>query len=123
MTKITFPLLLVNFKTYPQGTGKKALHLAKICEKVMTESGICVAAAVQATDIHLIASSVEIPVLAQHIDSIKPGSNTGHILAEAIKEAGAIGTLVNHSERRIKLSEIDTILQIAKEKNFFKCLR
>jgi triosephosphate isomerase len=34
-------------------------------------------------------------------------------LAEAVKAAGASATLLNHSERRIKISEIEEILSIA----------
>src|SRR5205807_10657988 len=49
-----------------------------------------------------------------HVDSIKPGAYTGHILAEAVKAAGASGTILNHSERRIKISEIEEALSLAK---------
>ena len=122
MTKITYPLLLVNFKTYSQATGKNAVKLAKTCEKVMKETGVCIAVAVQATDIHLVASEVDIPVFAQHIDPIQPGSNTGQIMIDAVKEAGAIGTLINHSERRIKLSSIDEILALTKKHELFSCV-
>ena len=72
MNQVTYPLILVNFKTYLQSSGKKALELAKICEKVSKETGVCIAVAVQAIDIRMIASSVNIPVFAQHIDPIKP---------------------------------------------------
>ncbi|MEM2102609.1 MAG: triose-phosphate isomerase, partial [Candidatus Bathyarchaeia archaeon] len=34
MLKIQTPLILVNFKTYLEGTGKKAVELAKKAEKV-----------------------------------------------------------------------------------------
>ncbi len=122
MTKITYPLILVNFKTYLQGTGKKALELAKICEKVMNETDICIAAAIQAADLRLITENVEIPIFSQHIDPITPGSNTGHILVETIKETGAIGTLINHSERKIKLVSIDKIIQLAKNYGLFTCV-
>ncbi|MBK5112503.1 MAG: triose-phosphate isomerase [Candidatus Heimdallarchaeota archaeon] len=122
MSKITYPLLLVNFKTYPQGTGKKALELAKICEKVMKKTDVCIAVALQATDIRMISSEVDIPVFAQHIDPITPGSNTGHTLVGAIKEAGAVGTLINHSERKIKLASIDKILRLTKEFDLFSCV-
>jgi triosephosphate isomerase (TIM) len=37
---------------------------------------------------------------------VKPGAHTGHVLAEALKSAGAEGTLVNHSERRVSLSTV-----------------
>ncbi len=122
MTKITYPLILVNFKTYLKGTEKKALELAKICEKVMNETDICIAAAIQAADLRLIAESVEIPIFSQHIDPITPGSNTGHILVETIKETGAIGTLINHNERKIKLVSIDKIIQLAKNYGLFTCV-
>ena len=122
MVKITYPLLLVNFKTYSQATGKKALDLAKICEKVMKETNVCIAAAVQATDIRMIASEVEIPIFVQHIDPIKPGSNTGQTMIDTVKEAGAVGTLINHSERRIKLSSIDEILSLTKAYDLFSCV-
>lgn len=122
MSKISYPLLLVNFKTYPQGTGKKALELAKICEKVMKKTDVCIAVALQATDIRMVSAKVDIPVFSQHIDPITPGSNTGHILVGAIKEAGAIGTLINHSERKIKLASIDKILQLTKEFDLFSCV-
>ncbi|NHJ38550.1 MAG: triose-phosphate isomerase [Asgard group archaeon] len=122
MASINYPLLLINFKTYKQGTGSKGLELAKICEEVSKEMDVCIAIAVQSSDIRMISSQVDIPIFAQHIDPITPGSNTGHILIEAIKEAGAIGTLINHSEKKIKLQSIDKIIQLAKENNLFTCV-
>lgn len=115
MSKVRPPLILVNFKTYAEATGKNALKLAKVAEKVSLKTGICIGVAPQCTDIALVAKEVSIPVFAQHIDPIKPGSFTGHILPEAVKEAGAIGTLINHSERRLKLAEIDATIVRALE--------
>lgn len=40
-------------------------------------------------------------VLAQHTDDEGPGSTTGRTVAEAVRAAGADGSLVNHSERRV----------------------
>ncbi len=105
------PFVLVNFKTYLQSTGKNALKLAKIAEKVSLETEICIGVAPQYVDIPKITKEVSIPVFAQHIDPISPGRNTGHILAEAIKEAGAVGTIINHSERRLKLTEIEKVIK------------
>ena len=70
----------------------------------------------------MIASEVDLPVFAQHIDPISPGSNTGQIMLATVKEAGAVGTLVNHSERRIKLSAIDDLVSLAKERGLFTCV-
>jgi len=115
-TKIQTPLIIVNFKTYWEATGKKAVELAKKAEKVSLETKVSIGVAPQFTDIAAVASSTEIPVFAQHIDPVEPGSHTGHVLADAVKEAGAIGTLINHSERQLKLSDIDMAIRIAREK-------
>jgi len=115
LTKITMPIILVNFKTYSTATGRKALELAKNCEKISLETEICVGVAPQFVDIPPIVKAVSIPVFAQHIDPIKPGSSTGHILPESVKEAGAIGTLINHSERRLRLADIDATITRARE--------
>jgi triosephosphate isomerase len=114
--EIPVPLILVNFKTYSEATGKKALELAKKAEKVSLETKVSIGVAPQFTDIAPIASATHIPVFAQHIDPIKAGSYTGHVLADAVKEAGAVGTLINHSERQLKLSEIEMAIRIAREK-------
>ena len=115
LTKIRTPLILVNFKTYSEATGRKAVKLAKTAEKISLETEVCIGLAPQFVDIAPIASTVSIPVFAQHIDPIAPGSFTGHILPEAIRETGAVGTLINHSERRLKLADIDAIIARARE--------
>ena len=109
------PIIVVNVKTYAEAVGEKALELARVMEKVSEETGVSMAIAVQATDIRMVSGSVGIPVLAQHIDPIRPGSHTGWTLAEAVKEAGAVGTLINHSEHRLKLADIDECISIAKD--------
>jgi triosephosphate isomerase len=116
------PLIIVNFKTYIEATGQRAVELAKQAEKASKETGVYIAVAPQFTDIKTVADAVEIPVYAQHIDPIKPGSNTGHVLAEAVKQAGAVGTLINHSERQIKLADIDAVIRLAKEHELISCL-
>ncbi len=115
MTKVRTPIILINFKTYREATGKKAIRLTRIVEKVSLETETCIGVAPQFTDIATIAHQVSIPVFAQHVDPIEPGSFTGHVLAESIKEAGAVGTLINHSERRLRLADIDVIIKRAKE--------
>lgn len=107
--------IILNCKTYEQATGDNALKLAKICEKVSKESGADIIICPQFTDIHRITQEVDIPVYAQHIDPIKHGSNTGHILPEAVKAAGATGSLINHSERRLKLADIEANIDKLKE--------
>ena len=112
---LNVPIIVLNVKTYKEATGENALEIAKIMEKVSQETGTSMAIAVQATDISLCAKEVSIPVFAEHIDPVIPGSHTGWTLPEAVKNAGAIGTLINHSERRLQLADIDTCITRAKE--------
>jgi triosephosphate isomerase len=114
MRRIRTPLILVNFKTYIEATGKRGVELAKIADQVSRNSGVAIAVAPQFTDLKTVTEAVEIPVFSQHIDPIKPGAFTGHVLAEAVKAAGASGTILNHSERRIRISEIEEALSLAR---------
>jgi len=114
--RIRVPIVIVNFKTYAEATGKRAVELARKAGRVSHETGVNFGVAPQVADLASVVEAVEIPVFAQHIDPVRPGSYTGHILAESIKEAGAEGTLVNHSEMQLKLSDIDEIINIAREK-------
>jgi triosephosphate isomerase len=120
--KLQTPTIIVNFKTYLEATGRKAVELAKQAEKVSKETGASIVVAPQFADIARVAEAVEIPVFAQHIDPIKPGSCTGHVLADSVKETGAVGTLINHSEKQLKLVDIDTVIRLAREKNLISCV-
>ena len=62
-------------------------------------------------DFYQLTQEVDIPVMAQHIDPVTAGGHTGSILLECAKEAGAAGTLINHSEKRMKLADIDEIVK------------
>jgi triosephosphate isomerase (TIM) len=120
--KLEPPIIIVNFKTYLESTGKRAVELAKQAEKASKETGVCIIVAPQFADLSVIAKAVEIPVFAQHLDPIKPGNSTGHILAESIMEAGAVGTLINHSERQMRLIDIDATISLAREKGLVSCV-
>ena len=98
-------MIFVNFKTYKEGTGEKAVKLAKICQTVEKKTAIKVIPVIQAVDIfHLTSQGFE--VWAQHIDNINFGPNTGQILPQAIIAAGAKGTLLNHSEYKLPIEVI-----------------
>lgn len=107
------PIVILNFKTYLESTGKNALKLAQSSEMVAEETGVNIMVAPQHADIYRIKEEVDIPVLAQHIDPIDAGGHTGSVLPECVKEAGAVGTLINHSEQRMELFEIDAAVKKA----------
>jgi triosephosphate isomerase len=108
------PRIIINLKAYKECVGKNALKIAKDAEKVYKETGVLIGVAPQFTDIRLISENTEIPVFAQHVDPVE-GKYTGHILPESVKEAGAFGTLLNHSEKQMKLSDLEKAINICKE--------
>jgi triosephosphate isomerase len=112
--RVSPPLVLVNFKCYLEATGARAGQLAKYAQQVSEKVGVSVAVAPQTADLRLVSQQVELPVFAQHIDPITAGSHTGHVLAESVREAGATGVLVNHSERRLQASTIEEVISRAK---------
>lgn len=109
------PVIVVNFKTYEQGTGRKGIRLARLCENIAKFSKVKVIVAVQVLDIREIAHAVSIPVFSQHIDPIYPGAYTGHILPEGLVEDGAAGVIINHSEDRFDLPTTKRAIARAKE--------
>ena len=101
------PLVLVNLKTYKEGMGNRAHMIAQAAQAVMQESGVTIGIAPGYIDLHPLCHHFSVPVYAQHVDGVQPGANTGHITADAIKMAGGAGSLVNHSERRLTLADIE----------------
>ena len=104
--------LIVNCKAYSAGTGESAASVARAARDVADETGARIAVAPQPADVHRVAET-GVETLAQHVDGVEPGSETGSVLAEAVRDAGASGTLLNHSERRLRLADIDAGLAAA----------
>jgi len=108
-------MIFVNFKTYPEGTGKKAIELAKICSEVAKKSGVPIIPVVQVVDVYQIKQAANDSIWIQHLDPYLPDRATGFINLEALIEAGATGTILNHAEHKIPLGTIkQTIKRIEK---------
>jgi len=112
-------LLVVNFKSYLEATGKRAIDLAKAAEKVARETGVAVVVAPQFTDLEPVSENVDITVFSQHLDPVRPGAYTGRVLAESVKSAGAEGSILNHSERRIGTVEINACVERCAEADLY----
>lgn len=109
------PIILINFKAYENSFGKKGIEIAKKIERVAMEYSTEVILSVPATMIPILSQEVSLPIYAQHVDPYPLGAYTGSILPEMIKEAGAKGTLLNHSEKRIRIDEIhDALVRLNK---------
>lgn len=101
--------ILVNLKAY----ACDPIAVATAAQDVAEESGVRIAVAPQAARIDPVAETGA-ETWAQHVDSVDHGSHTGSELAEAVELAGATGTLLNHSERRLKLADVDGAIQAAR---------
>lgn len=108
-------LIVLNFKTYRESTGTEALRLAEICEDISRDYSVQMVVVPQAADIQTISKAVKIPVYAQHVDGVGYGGFTGHVTAASLKAAGASGSLINHSERRLKLAEIEASISACRQ--------
>lgn len=119
---IKTPIWITNFKNYEEASGAKAVELALVHEKVAKETGKSIAVAVSAFDVYRVSQAVSIPVFAQHIDAIDYGKFTGALLPPLARKSGAIGTLSNHSEKRIPTDELERICACAKKANLIQVL-
>jgi len=100
--------VLVNLKAYPCDP----VAVAEAARTVADEHGVRIAVAPQAAHLDRVAAT-GVETWAQHVAPVDHGSHTGHTLAEAVADAGATGTLLNHSERRLTLADIDGALDAA----------
>lgn len=116
------PIVILNYKTYLESSGENALELARALKSASEESGITMVAAPQAADIYRIQDQISLPIFAQHIDPINPGGHTGSNLIETLIEAGISGSLINHSENRMKLADIDEVIQLCKQNDIESCV-
>jgi len=116
------PIVILNYKTYLESSGLNALNLARDLESAAAESGITMVAVPQAADIYRIADETSLPIFSQHIDSISPGGHTGANLIQTLVEAGASGSLINHSEKRMELADIDNVIQLCREFEIESCV-
>jgi triosephosphate isomerase len=100
--------VLVNLKAYPCDP----VAVAEAAAEVAKETGVRIAVAPQAAHLDRVAAT-GVETWAQHVSPVDHGSHTGSTLAEAAAEAGAVGTLLNHSENRLKLADIDGSVRAA----------
>ena len=94
--------VLVNLKAYPCDP----VAVAEAAADVAGDTEATVAVAPQAADIARVADT-GVTTYAQHVSPVDYGSHTGSTLAESVADNGAVGTLLNHSEARRKLADID----------------
>jgi triosephosphate isomerase len=108
-------VIIINFKAYEEGFGKRGYELAKATEEVSKKVDDYLAIAPPILDLPEFVSSLSIDIFAQHVDAVNYGSNTGRITPEMLNEKRAKGSLINHSERRLRLADVDFIVSKFRE--------
>ncbi len=102
--------LVVNFKNYPEVQGEGSVRLAEAVKQAADAAGIEAIVSPPTPMIALVASKVRIAVYSQSVGSAAGDRTTGAVIPEAVKAAGASGTLLNHRESRVALGEIQALV-------------
>ncbi|PIN74371.1 triose-phosphate isomerase [Candidatus Woesearchaeota archaeon CG10_big_fil_rev_8_21_14_0_10_45_16] len=109
------PLILINFKNYPETMGAKALTVARNLAKVRKNKyQIAIAPSLLMTK--EVVKGIRLPVFAQHTDPVVQGAYTGHVSIQELKEIGVKGVILNHSEYRLPFSVLKETVALCKKK-------
>ena len=112
--KISEPFFEYGPKCYMYG--ETLLKIAKGLDKLSKKYGVDVILDVPDTEIRYIAENTKrIHVYSQHMDSIPVGKGMGRTLGEAVKDAGAVGVMLNHAEHKLTIEEIAEAIKRADE--------
>jgi triosephosphate isomerase len=113
-TRLRAPVFEIGLKGYAYGV--EAVRLARAADRLSHELGVTVIFDPQYVDIPAVARETQhLLVFAQHMDPVAVGRGAGSVLPEALREAGAVGTMLNHSERRMTLADISRAITRADE--------
>jgi len=107
------PLLIINLKEYNEVLGDKPLIFAKTARKLFDKYKINILIAPPDPMIDNISKIIM--TVSQHMDPYEPGAHTGALLAKEVKELGAIGSIINHSEKRISPEDVKKCIELCKE--------
>ena len=114
--------LIVNFKNYPEVIGRGSLDLARAVESAADSAGIEGIVSPPLPMLSLVASEVEVKVFSQTVGSRTGDRTTGEVLPEAVKAAGASGTVLNHSESRRTPAELRRLVPRVQSLGLSVCL-
>jgi triosephosphate isomerase len=103
--------LIINFKNYEEISAYRAVTLARAAHQVAKKLKVEIVVAPPQPALALIAKNIRIPVICQHVDNEKVGSSTGFFVPEIARSYGAVGSLINHSEHRIEMRSIASLVE------------
>ena len=110
---LKLPVLIVNLKEYDEVLGDRPVTIAKVARKLFDKYKINI---LIAPPDPMIDNTSEITLtIAQHMEPFEPGAHTGALLAKEIKELGAIGSIINHSEKRMPPEDVKKCVDLCKQ--------
>jgi triosephosphate isomerase len=117
--------LVINLKNYLETSGDNTIKLVKDAEKVSERLDVEIIISPPQPSLALIVKQTNLKVISQHVDLKKIGSTTGYYIPEIIDKIGAAGSLINHSEHPIEITEIKQLIEKLKELNLlsFVCVK
>jgi triosephosphate isomerase len=93
-------MIFINYKTYEEASGERAVALTKILEEVAQESQLKIIPVVQTLDAEMVIASTTLEVWIQHVDPLAYGAHTGWTLPTEAAKIGISGVFLNHSEHK-----------------------
>ena len=94
------PFFEIGPKSYLYGS--QILDLARIADEASRRHRVQVIFTTPFPDIRMVAQATQdLIVFAPHMDPIRPGRGLADILPESVREAGADGVMLNHTEKPI----------------------
>jgi triosephosphate isomerase len=107
--------IALNLKAYPESAGEGGLRLSRLADEIAADTDAKIIVCPQPQQLELIARELKhATAFAQHADAVDAGAKTGWLPVESVKASGAQGTLVNHSEHRLKREEVEFVVEKAK---------
>lgn len=111
---IRAPFFVVNPKAYLYGA--EAVKLARHADKLAQQYDLDIFFTGQLVDLPAIkAAAPHLIVTAQHMDGLRPGKGMGHVLPEALAEAGVEATFLNHAEHAMPFAQLAKAMARADE--------
>lgn len=112
--KIRRPFFIINPKSYLYG--EKSVQLAEYADGLASRYDFDVFFTAQHVDLRAIREAApHLIVTAQHMDGLTPGRGMGHILPEALKEAGTEAVFLNHVEHPMTVNQLARAMARADE--------
>ena len=106
--------LVINLKNYSEISGDNSLKITEEAKNAFLSNHKDIIIAPPASSI-MALSKAKFPIISQHVDDVPLGATTGLTIPEIIKSHGAIGSIINHSEHKIKHSQVCNLVKRLRE--------